>query len=379
MKKNLLVWGMATLLSASASAQSYRLCTIASDDDVEMEKFSYDDKGRFNRLHHEDLQIIYYDTLVYNDKNQIETDYAYQDRYADGNYVLKSKCCYGYDEAGNVAWRDNYNTYGSGELTQSARITYEYSANQHLLCERQYWADDLQNPFAIIDYVYNDAWQLTSTCVRYADFFDPSAFEESSKTDYTYDEKGNLVKISYYNVDGGQYAFSNAEEYDYDELGNVVEYRNRSDHAVNTKNVYHYDTTVDGAQVLYPASHERNIGLTFGLNNMLTTQDVYVNADDDESDEPVYAYTRHFTYEPCGTSKVASLASRMDYVDARAKVIHLDGDTPCAVSVYGKDGKLALSLDACGTADLSTLPAGVYIARVKHLGGAASHHKFIIR
>lgn len=377
MKKNLLALGMAAFLCSSASAQSYRLCTIASDDDIEVEHFAYDDKGRFNRVHHEDQQIVYYDTLAYNDKNQIEVDYAYQDRQRDGNYAITSKCCYGYDEAGNMAWRDNYNSYG-GELTQSARITYEY-AKGHLVCQRQYWAFDLDNPFAVIDYVYNDAWQLTAHYVKYADFFDPSAFEESSKAEYEYDQQGQLVKLSFYNVDEGEYVLANTEEYDYDALGNVTEVRSRTDHGVNSRNVFHYDTSVDGSQILYPGSHEYNIGLTLGLKSKLTAQDVYIKDADDDTGEPVFAYTRHYSYEPCGTSKVATLASREDWVDARAKVVHLGSDAPCTVSVYGRDGKLVLSLNARGTADLSTLPAGMYIVSVRGLGGAASHHKVVLQ
>ena len=48
-------------------------------------------------------------------------------------------------------------------------------------------------------------------------------------------------------------------------------------------------------------------------------------------------------------------------------------------SIYGQDGKLVLNTSARGKADLSTLPAGMYIARVQGVGTAPSFHKFVIK
>lgn len=380
MNKALLLLGVAALLSTSAAtAQSYRVKTIASDDYFESDEFLYDTQGRFIRVYHEDLSPnCYYDTIVYDNKSQIEVDYAYQDRNFDGTFTLMSKCCYGYDDQGNVVWRDNYNSFGSDELSQSAHITYEYDAQGHLIQQKQYWAGD-DNAFAVIDYEYNDAGLLIRHTESYSDFFDPGAFEEASKTELLYDANGNLIQEKSYNMNEGQYEVNNIMEYDYDERGCLVEDRLFAGGHVDSKNVYHYDTTVEGKDVLYPASHEYNIGITRGLNAKLTAQDVYVNADDDDSDEAVYAYTKNFTYEPCTANSVASLAANMDCVDARAKLIRLGSDGVCSVNVYGQDGKLALSLNARGMADLSTLPAGIYIASVKRAGAAPSCHKFVIK
>lgn len=155
MKKTLLLLGAAALFSSAASAQSTRLASIYSNDEYEFTLFGYDDQGRFNRVERHDYNgSIYYDSLVFNDKSQIEVDYAFQNRDNDEGYKLMAKCTYGYDKNGNVEWRDNYNSFGSDELSQSAHIVYTYDAKNRMTRQAQYWANDYENPFAIITYTY---------------------------------------------------------------------------------------------------------------------------------------------------------------------------------------------------------------------------------
>ena len=64
---------------SAASAQSTRLASIYSNDEYEFTLFGYDDQGRFNRVERHDYNgSIYYDSLVFNDKSQIEVDYAFR-------------------------------------------------------------------------------------------------------------------------------------------------------------------------------------------------------------------------------------------------------------------------------------------------------------
>ena len=104
MKKTLLLLGAAALFSSAASAQSTRLASIYSNDEYEFTLFGYDDQGRFNRVERHDYNgSIYYDSLVFNDKSQIEVDYAFQNRDNDEGYKLMAKCTDGYDKNGRVA------------------------------------------------------------------------------------------------------------------------------------------------------------------------------------------------------------------------------------------------------------------------------------
>ena len=190
MKKTLLLLGAAALFSSAASAQSTRLASIYSNDEYEFTLFGYDDQGRFNRVERHDYNgSIYYDSLVFNDKSQIEVDYAFQNRDNDEGYKLMAKCTYGYDKNGNVEWRDNYNSFGSDGLSQSAHIVYTYDAKNRMTRQAQYWANDYENPFAIITYTYNELGQHITTVESYSDFFDPSVFTEANKNVYEYNAK----------------------------------------------------------------------------------------------------------------------------------------------------------------------------------------------
>lgn len=146
MKKLLLLFSVALLSTATASAQSSRLKSITSSDDYIHFEYTYDDKGRFSKVYREDFGgTTYNDTLCYNAKSQIESDITYQYFEDDDKFKLVSKCCYGYDDNGNVAWRDNYNSFGGSELSQSAHITYDYDADNHMIKQSQYWSFDLDN------------------------------------------------------------------------------------------------------------------------------------------------------------------------------------------------------------------------------------------
>lgn len=380
MKKTLLLLGAAALFSSAASAQSTRLASIYSNDEYEFTLFGYDDQGRFNRVERHDYNgSIYYDSLVFNDKSQIEVDYAFQNRDNDEGYKLMAKCTYGYDKNGNVEWRDNYNSFGSDELSQSAHIVYTYDAKNRMTRQAQYWANDYENPFAIITYTYNELGQHITTVESYSDFFDPSVFTEANKNVYEYNAKGQITNIKRYSVNEGQYELANTEEFDYDDLGNVTEDRIVVSSRIVAKNVYRYNTSVDASDIYYPASHEYNIGRTFGVNSQLEEEDIYADADDDDVDEAIYAYTLIYHYEANDPNKVEQVTSTKAYVDANAKEIHFGGDVTCVVSIYGQDGKLVLNTSARGKADLSTLPAGMYIARVQGVGTVPSFHKFVIK
>lgn len=375
MKKFLLLCA-AAFLSTAASAQTYRLDSIYSSLGNDETIFGYDTDGRFNRVERHDYTgLVYYDSLLYNSNGQIETDYCYQGREDGEGFMLVSKCCYGYDDNGNMIWRDNYNSGGSETLTQSAHLVYTYDDQNHLEKCSEYWADDLENPFAIMAYTYNEAGQLESVAEKYADFFNPSDIEETFRTVYEYDGLGQLVSAKGYNVNYGDLSLANEKQYDYDDQGNVTEDRIESNGNVVSKNQYQYDLTVDAADIYYPVSNEYNIGRTFGLKNKLLSTDVYVN----NGDGLTYGYTLTYVFGHPGTSDIKQVAGPLAFVDAGAKTLRVVGGANSVVSVYNQGGQLVLNVSGRDRVDLSSLPSGLYVAHVRSVGAPAASYKFILK
>jgi len=376
MKKSLLISCLA-LAASSIFAQSEILRSIVPDDEHEYDIFTYDENNRYIRHDHDDVYgYIYFDSLTYNALGQIEEDATYQDLDYSGNYILVTKCLYGYDEQGNLAWRDNYNSFGSAELTQSAHIFWTYDEQGRKLSENQCWADDPENPFMTIVYTYNEAGQLISATESMVDFWDPSVFEEVGVTEYTYDEQGRLASDAYSYINWGSKELASTEYYTYDELGNIVEsvlkYPSGS---IDNRHEFDYDTTVSAKDVIYPLSNEFKVGYNFGLVSKRLEERVYKTDQDNGNLE--LAYVSSYNYATAAVGIRSIIAGNSVFFNADTKVLNVGGD--CMVRVFNMNGHVALSTTARGTANLSSLAPGVYIASVKAAGHEASYTKFVVR
>lgn len=377
MTKSLLLSCLA-LVATTSLAQSQRLVSIVPDDEHEYDVFSYDEQNRYQRHDHEDVYgYLYYDTLTYNALGQIEEDATYQDLDYSGNYVLVTKCKYGYDEQGNLAWRDNYNSFGSAELTQSAHIYWTYDEQGRKLSENQCWADDPENPFMVIEYAYNEAGQLVKATESMVDFWDPSAFEEVGMTEYTYDEKGRLASDAYSYINWGEKELSSTEYYTYDDDNNLIESKLQyPSGSIDNRHEFDYDTTVPASEVIYPQSNEFKVAYNFGLASKRLAERVFkTNQDNGELE---LAYINNYAYgEAVVGLQAIGGASQAIYFDAEAKVLNVGGD--CMVRVFGINGQVAWSGSVRGAADLKSLAPGVYVAGVKAAGQQAGYAKFVVR
>ena len=195
---------------------------------------------------------------------------------SNGRFVKSELFELKYDDQGRKAWINSgayftnrgaiqelkYNELGlldsytntsksSNKLTSAAQ--YEYDENTHTctvtLCRLETSFNEekyVTRPVALIEYDPAYGWERI---IRYSnlDYSDPS--KVFTYTDYTYDERGNLIQESYYNGRDGKYTNKetingkdynvlyygvNSKEYVYDEQNRRIQMTVRSTHVTES-------------------------------------------------------------------------------------------------------------------------------------------------
>lgn len=385
MKKSLLLL-CGTCFVAAASAQTQKLVSIIADDEMESETFTYDDENRLvSYLHLEDFGdgINYLETYTYNELGQIVEDATQQDMGESNNpadWRLVTKCTYTYNAQGLLATRDNFNSFG-GALEQSAHIWYDYDAQGRLIKESQAWAYKPDSPFMIVEYNYDEQGRLLSTIESSEDWYNPGSFEESGMLENTYNEQGLLASSKYYYLGFGDPWLAENNVYTYDEAGNIIQGETLTASGdLKSRSVYTYDTSVPASDLILPETHEFELHHSFGINNMRTSEEVWMG--NDWEDEPVLAYTLVYGYEQTttvGLRHVAETAGMTFDADSKTLTV-LSGRGAASVRVMNQSGQtIMIANTQQGRADLSSLAAGIYVVSVKCPGMAAQHQKLVIR
>ena len=146
----------ASMLAAALTVQaqqSYdiRLTQLASEDEAEIEEFTYNSRGLMEtRSYVNYLASLYLiDTNTYNELGQLVSISTKQDlsySYDPDQMIPIYRIDYQYDEKGRIIMRENANA-DNGEMIPSARIIYTYNDNGQMVREDTYWADELDAPF----------------------------------------------------------------------------------------------------------------------------------------------------------------------------------------------------------------------------------------
>lgn len=388
MKKALLfVCFNAILINAAQAQFSQKLVSIISDDELEATYFDYAEDQTLSRLlFRTDLPdgINFYNLFAYDSQKHIISDETYQDRgYSDNldEWSLVTKCTYEYYDNGLLKWRDNFNSWGGSALEQSARIIYEYDADGRLLKESQYWAHNLNSPFMIIGYVYNEQGLLTTKTETMEDFFNPGYFDTTGRVDYTYDADGHLLRTAYYYVSYGQDYFAEADEFAYDEAGNVIkdDVVTESGNVMN-RSVYLYDEAVSNDDLLLPRTIEYQIPNIDGNPSQRVAEEYWTRNDNDGELTLITTYI--YNYEPMATVGLGQLPQPTfaAYYDAQSAMLCITGNGDARVRVKGTNGQTLFTTTAKqGRADLSSLEAGVYVVSVSRPGQQSAHQKIVVR
>lgn len=373
MKKfTLIIIAAAAVISASATDVKKKWMTrMYTESGISEYKYFYDAADRLDSVKIDDDFLDCTSKITYNaDGLQIAED-GWQLLEGGTEYTHTIHVDYKYDGS-NLVERANYNYYG-GEMTLGGVIVYEYE-NGRLSKECLYWDLDKTDLYSTTTYTYNESGLLASVATYAKDFF-TSEEKFSDGAEYIYDDAGRLVERKFLMGDfyTGEPSYSGGEQWEYDEAGNVslhIYYSSTPDNP-SAKNLYEYDTDVTVAEAALPLSIEDE-DIISELSANIKTKRLYYAQDLNSGNLMLYD-TYYFEYSdsrPSASINGSTVQKPQGGILLSGNTLVLNGSSGSTpLRVYNANGNLVMSERNLGrsTVDISSLPSGVYVAR---MGGA---------
>ncbi len=387
----------ASMLAAALTVQaqqSYdiRLTQLASEDEAEIEEFTYNSRGLMEtRSYVNYLASLYLiDTNTYNELGQLVSISTKQDlsySYDPDQMIPIYRIDYQYDEKGRIIMRENANA-DNGEMIPSARIIYTYNDNGQMVREDTYWADELDAPFYYVLKSYNSRGQLTKEVEYQQDWAVRDIYNMMGQILYDYNTDGTLAKRTSYYVANTAYpeeslTLSNSERYTFED-GDIVSFDLLSATGfVNSRITFTYDTSVSADRIYYPYTPENSISYIELCKHKRLTEDVW--ASDINTGELTFSHTFNYSYEenPDGIHQAIgdNRPMTLNY-NGQSRELNVNGAAIGAnvrvVNAAGQTVKMT-DVNADSRIDLSGLAAGTYIAVMHKPGCSPTAQKFIVR
>lgn len=286
-----------------------------------------------------------------------------------------AKIEYKYDENGNLIERINYQNYGT--MTKAGHMKYYYNED-NLLTKKELlyvWDDSI---WEYSEYEYDDNNRLLSETITDTGIVSGEKPGVKQKLIYSYNEDGFLerVQTQIVNAVGSLYE-SQKTEYSYDEAGNLVEvndFLNKGVYQPAGRVKYVYDMEVSADNVVYPFDDIDPLDPAEMLysdvksycNNKLVTDSVWLEFEGTWG----LADIREYVYDTDpGTSSIKETVSNETselVVVNNGGLIYLSGVKDGElVYIYDVNGNLLVvsSYDQSGIAT-SGLPNGVKLVKV---------------
>lgn len=286
-----------------------------------------------------------------------------------------AKIEYKYDENGNLIERINYQNYGT--MTKAGHMKYYYNED-NLLTKKELlyvWDDSI---WEYSEYEYDDNNRLLSETITDTGIVSGEKPGVKQKLIYSYNEDGFLerVQTQIVNAVGSLYE-SQKTEYSYDEAGNLVEvndFLNKGVYQPAGRVKYVYDMEVSADNVVYPFDDIDPLDPAEMLysdvksycNNKLVTDSVWLEFEGTWGLADIRKYV--YDTDP-GTSSIKETVSNETselVVVNNGGLIYLSGVKDGElVYIYDVNGNLLVvsSYDQSGIAT-SGLPNGVKLVKV---------------
>lgn len=230
---------------------SFKLTEVRSSDDLEIEKYSYNDDMLLEAVYLRTVdgeQLI--DSLTYDMAHNIVKVDFYQ--FLDQIWKYVSYIDYTYDENGNRLTRTNYNSFGTGTFTLGGVYHYYYNTdNRQTHWEMYFGGTDLWQLGLL---TYNTDGQLILEVGQ--DKFNSGVMEDSWKIDYQYNSDGTLSNSKQSFKEGSSWTVSGTEMFHYDANKNCIKWEHKSGSTVTDRKDYEYDLEYTADQLLLPIHPE---------------------------------------------------------------------------------------------------------------------------
>lgn len=372
----LFAFGLANVNAQESKEYLRSIQSLRSLD--EFEEYYYDSQDRLDSIsislpvNETDVTIAC--RKLYRDENgNVILNQWYQ--LIDFVFSNTAKIEYKYDENGNLIERINYQNYGT--MTKAGHMKYYYNEDNLLIKKELLYVWD-DSVWEYSDYEYDDNNRLLSETITDTGIVSGEKPGVKQKLIYSYNEDGFLerVQTQIVNEVGNLYE-SQKTEYSYDEAGNLVEvndFLNKGGYQPAGRVKYVYDMEVSADNVVYPFDDidpldpaEMSYSDIKGYcNNKLVTDSVWLEFEGSWG----LADIREYVYDTDpGTSSVKETISNETselVVVNEGGVIYLpgvkDGEL---VYIYDVNGNLLVvsSYDQSGIAT-SGLPNGVKLVKV---------------
>ena len=197
---------------------NYKMSSYNSDDNYINCTYSYDASHRLVSVYEivpAEYELI--DSVRYNEYNQMVRIDGYQLLGNTWKHVYYLE--YTYNNQGLLASRSNYNNF-DGVFEIGGTYEYFYNSNGQIVSTELTMGDML---YQVVEYEYENGLLATETWSYSNPFSSSDVFEPAERMDYSYNNDGNLILLTYNTFDGYSWEVYGTRTYTYNEDGNCTE------------------------------------------------------------------------------------------------------------------------------------------------------------
>lgn len=369
-------------MAQAADDNVFLLVEMSDNDNAQYERFKYDGKKRLVSAYLDVSDGFARTDFTYNDKDQVIREDCFQDKTLTGNnFEPRYYLLYEYDEQGRVSARETYNMW-NGSFRFTGTYGWEYDADGRLAKLYTYADPDRTRVSQIVDYSYNDKGQLVRTTDQIYDN-ETMNLKNNSRAEYVYDAIGRLYYVATGDYAEGDdfvpkahecYVYADEGEDELDPNAPLVEiYRTGSRGVTGSKAsamTFLYDESVPADRVVYPATFDGENMLKsthFGMMKYKVLEKTDFRPNDDTGMlAEVATWIYDYDEVPAGiesVSAVLGLEGRF-FPEVKGDVLTLSGlDSAPVVNIYDLNGRLMQSASNLtgNTVNVSGLESGIYM------------------
>ena len=282
------------------------------------------------------------DEISYNNQGWVSEDVHYENE--NGVWEEEYKTVYEYDNDGNVLVATELD-YEDGAWINQERVEYTYQGGKLVNTMEFYWS--------------------------------MNAWGESHKTEYQYDDQGDLVEEIYYNKDIDIWTYNDKINYAYDENHNCVKQVefdfewDSQDWVIENEVIFNYDLTVSSSVIA---------GLNYFEGNIISIHNKLLVAEETDYDEGLPEQTiKSVLYYSAATGLGENSSTQLAiWPNPVSETLSLNAEGLRQVEIFSMDGRQVMHLEnGFEGLQVGNLAKGCYLLRATFNDGRKATQKFV--